>query len=73
MVELYDLNNNKFHIWSFVKFFNLNEDDYVFPFKYEIFEIKELSEYIIAFIPEVEIKKEMLNTSFIKKFKFKSL
>ena len=72
LVELYDLNNNDYLIWSFNKFFNLDEDEYVFPFKYEIFELKEISEYIIAFIPEVEIKKELLNTSFIKKFKFNS-
>ena len=72
LVELYDLNNSKFHIWSFIKFFKLDENDYVFPFKYEIFEIKGLSEYIITFIPEVEVKKEMLNASFIKKFKFNS-
>ena len=63
LVELYDLNNNNYLIWSFNKFFNLDEDEYVFPFKYEIFELKEISEYIIA---------ELLNTSFIKKFKFNS-
>ena len=34
LVELYDLNNSKFHIWSFIKFFKLDENDYVFPFKY---------------------------------------
>jgi len=38
MVELYDLNNdnNNYIIWSFHKFFNLNSDDYNFPFDYEL-------------------------------------
>ena len=74
MVELYDLNNNNnnYQIWSFNKFFNLDEDDYYFPFEYELFELKEKSEYIIAFIPLLVVDEYILDLSFIKKFRFKS-
>ena len=40
LVELYNLNNNNYNIWSFNKFFNLNNKDYLFPFRYEILELK---------------------------------
>ena len=74
MVELYDLNNdnNKYQIWSFNKFFNLDEDDYYFPLEYKLFELKEKSEYIIAFIPLLSIDENILDVSFIKRFRFKS-
>ena len=41
MVELYDLNNdnNNYQVWNFNKFFNLNEDDYFYPFEFELFEL----------------------------------
>ena len=74
MVELYDLNNdnNNYYIWSFNKFFNLDPDDYFFPFDYELFEIKERSEYIIVFIPKMIVYDEILDVSFMKKFRFQS-
>ena len=74
MVELYDLNNdnNKYQIWSFNKFFNLDEDDYYFPLEYKLFELKEKSEYFIAFIPLLPIDENILDVSFIKRFRFKS-
>ena len=74
IVELYDLNNinNNYFVWSFSKFFNLNEDDYYFIFDYELFELKEKSEYIIAFIPFYNVDADILNVNFMKKFRFKS-
>ena len=47
MVELYDLNNDNtdYLVWNFNKFFNLDENDYIFVFDYELFEIKGMSEY----------------------------
>ena len=74
MVELYDLNNNdnNYFVWSFNKFFNLDENDYYFPFEFELFELKDKSEYIIAFIPFSIVEEYILDVSFIKKFRFKS-
>ena len=74
MVELHDLKNkdNKYQIWSFNKFFKLDEKDYFWPYNYEIFELPKESAYIIAFIPTNDIIEEMLNVSFIKKFRFKT-
>ena len=74
MVELYDLNkdNNNYHVWSFFEFFNLDENDYFFPFKYELFDLKEKSKYIIAFIPPFKVDQNIIDVSFIKKFIFKS-
>ena len=74
MVELYDLNNdnNNYIIWSFHKFFNLNSDDYNFPFDYELFEIKDRNEYVIVFIPKIKIEEQILNANFMKKFRFQS-
>ena len=74
MVELYDLNNdnNNYLAWSFYKFFKLDKDDYFFLFKYELFELKEKCEYIIAFIPLFEVDEVLLDVSFIKKFRLKS-
>ena len=74
MVELFDLNNdnNNYFIWSFHKFFKLDPDDYFFPFDYELFEIKERDEYIIIFIPQIYIYGEILDISFMKKFRFQS-
>ena len=74
MVELYDLNNNdnNYFVWSFNKFFNLDEEDYYFPFEFELFELKDKSEYIIAFIPFSIVEEYILDVSFIKKFRFKS-
>ena len=74
MVELHDLNdnNNKYHIWGFNEFFNIDDNDYLLPYNYEIFELKRDTTYIIAFIPAFKIIEEMKNAKFIKKFKFKS-
>ena len=74
MVELYDLNNdnNNYIVWSFNKFFKLDDDDYSFLLKYELFEIKEKSEYFIAIIPLFEVDELLLDVSFIKRFSFKS-
>ena len=74
LVELYDLNNNNnnYIVWSFNKFFNLDSDDYYFPFEYELFELKEKSEYIIAFIPSYNVYEDITDVDFIKKFIFKS-
>ena len=64
MVELYDLNhNNKYYIWSFNKFFNLDPDDYFFPLDYELFELKERNEYIIVFIPKIYVYEEILDVN----------
>jgi hypothetical protein len=74
MVELHDLNktDNNYHIWSLKKFFNLNENEYYWPYEFELFELKKESAYIIAFIPTFEIYKEIGQLSFIKKFRFQS-
>ena len=74
IVELYDLNNgnNNYIIWSFQEFFKLDPDDYVFLFDYELIEIKEGTEYLIAFIPQMEIKEIILDVIFMKTFKFQS-
>ena len=74
MVELHDLNNNdnKYQIWSFNEFFKVDEEEYFWPYNYKLFELKKESAYIIAFIPTFEVIEDMLNVSFIKKFKFKS-
>ena len=74
MVELYDLNNdnNNYIIWSFHEFFKLNPDDYFFLFDYELFEIKDRNEYVIAFIPQMNIDEDILDVTFIKRFRFQS-
>ena len=74
MVELYDLNNdnNNYIIWSFHKFFKIDPDDYLFHFDYELFEIKERAEYIIVFIPQIYIDNDILDVTFMKKFRFQS-
>ena len=75
MVELYDLNNddNNYIIWSFHEFFKLDPDDYFFPFDYELFEIKDRNEYAIVFIPQMNIYEDILDVTFMKKFRFQSL
>ena len=74
MVELYDVNNNnnKYYIWSFNKFFNLDLDRYYSPCSYELFELKQGLSYIIAFIPKETVNEGMKTYIFIKKFRFKS-
>ena len=73
-VELYNFNhdNNSHYIWGFNDFFNLDEDDYIFPYDYYLFELPKDNAYIISFIPKVIVFEDMLNISFIKKFRFKS-
>ena len=64
IVELHDFNNintnNSNLIWSFNDFFNLDEDVYIFPYQYHIFELKKDSEYIVKIIE--------IMTNFIKLF-----
>ena len=72
-VELFNFNNNNtYYLWNFYNFFNLDEDDYIFPYEYVLFELKKESTYFIAFIPKVNVYEDMLNITFIKKFRFKS-
>ena len=72
-VELFNFNNNNTHyLWNFYNFFNLDEDDYIFPYEYVLFELKKESTYFIAFIPKVNVYEDMLNITFIKKFRFES-
>ena len=44
----------------------------MFPYEYSLFELEDKHEYLIAFIPKNNITEDMLNLSFIKKFRFKS-
>jgi hypothetical protein len=73
-VELYNFNNgnNTHYIWSFNNFFNLNEDDYYFPYDYSLIELPKENTYIISFIPKVIVYEDMIDITFIKKFRFKS-
>ena len=73
-VELYNFNNdnNTHYIWSLNKFFNLDEDLYIFPYDYVLFELSKESIYFIAFIPKVNVYEDMIGANFIKKFRFKS-
>ena len=76
IVELHDLNNinnnNSNLIWNFDEFFNLEEEFYIIPYRYHIFEIKKETTYIITFIPLYVVSEEMAKLPFIKKFSFKS-
>ena len=74
LVELYDLNNenNTNYIWNFNDFFNLDEDIYFFPYDFSLFESSKESAYFLVIIPKVDVYVDMLNSSFIKKFRFKS-
>ena len=69
-VELYDLDNNKYYIWSFNKFFDLNLDEYYSPCSYEIFSLKKEKSYIIAFLPKEKISSEIFLFFFITCFRF---
>ena len=53
-------------------FFNLDEDIYFFPYDFSILELKKESTYIFMIIPKVDINEDMINSSFIKKFRLKS-
>ena len=69
---IFNKNNSNHYIWTFNDFFNLNEDDYIFPYDYSLFELSKEKAYIIVFIPKVDVNEDILNVSFIKKFRFKS-
>ena len=73
-VELYYFNNNNstHYLWNFYNFFNLDVNDYIFPYKYVLFEVKKESTYFIAFIPKIRVYEDMINVTFVKKFRFKS-
>jgi len=75
MVELHKFNNNintAHYLWNFYDFFNLNIKQYIFPYETFLFELKEESSYIIAFIPKMYVNEDMKELSFIKKFRFKT-
>ena len=76
-VELHDLNNddvntNKHYIWKLNDFFNLNEEDYIFPYECNLLELPNENAYIIAFIPTINVYVDILDIGFIKKFTFRS-
>ena len=74
LIELYNITNgnNNYLTWNFYNFFNLNEDDYFFPYECSLFELKKESAYIIVFKPKVKVYEELRNVNFIIKFGFKS-
>ena len=74
MVELHDLSkdSNNYHFWSIKKFFKLNENEYFWPYEFELYDLKKDPSYIIAFIPTFDINEDMSELSFIKKFQFQS-
>ena len=74
MVELYDINSNdnNYFIWSFSQFFNLKDGGYPSSFRYEMFELKKKSSYIIVFIPKNRVDTDMTNAIFFKTFSFES-
>ena len=76
IVEFYDLNNynNVYYIWKLNEFFQIKESESLWPCNYELFEMKQESEYvyIIAFIPNEKIEQDILSSTFIKIFEFRS-
>ena len=74
LVELFDLNDNsnENYVWSLYEFFGINKLDYNFEYKYSLFEIKDESTYLIAFIPKNIINNNIAQKKFIIKFSFKS-
>ena len=70
MIELHNLtdDNSSHYLWNFNDFFNLNEEEYFFPYESVLFELKKESTYIIAFIPKININNDISGLSFIKKF-----
>ena len=75
-VELHDLNNdninNIHYIWRFSDFFNLNEEDYIFPYECIFLEIPNENTYVIAFIPTINVNNNIFDFFFIKKFRFRA-
>ena len=51
IVEFYDLNNynNVYYIWKLNEFFQINESESLWPCNYELFEMKQESEYIYIY------------------------
>ena len=75
IVELHNFNNNaakNHYIWDFNDFFQLEEDDYIFQYERELFELRGASQFIIAFIPNSVVGGDLNELSFIKKFSLKS-
>ena len=75
IVELHNFNNNasKYHyIWDFNDFFHLEEDDYIFQYERELFELRGGSQFIIAFIPKSVVNENLNHLKFIKKFSLNS-
>ena len=72
MVELFDLNNNKYYILNFNEFFNIDGEDYYFPYEYALYELNKANSYLMVLIPKINIDEDIVDLSFIKKFNFKS-
>ena len=74
MVELHNLtnDNNSYLVWNFDQFFQLDHEEYVIFYEYSLFELKKESAYIIVFVPKLGVFEEMENSTFIKKFRFRS-
>ena len=75
-MELFNINdsdeNINYYVWNFNDFFKINEDDYYFFYDYVLYEINKDNSYLIIIIPKFEIFDDIINLSFIKKFRFKS-
>ena len=76
IVELFNINdsdeNINYYVWNFNDFFKINEEDYNFLYDYVLYEINKDNSYLIIIIPKFEIYDDIINLSFIKKFRFKS-
>ena len=74
-IELHDFNNNtniKHQYFDFYNFFNLNKDNYLFPFEIALYELKNESIYILAFIPKSLVNENFNEINFIIQFSFKA-
>ena len=74
IIELHDFNNdyNNHYTWTFQTFFNLEKNNYLFPYEPNLIEIPEENTYIIAFFPKFNITADILDIDFMKKFRIKS-
>ena len=50
----------------------MDENQYYWPYEFEIYNLKKEPSFIIAFIPSFDINEDLSNLSFIKKFQFQS-
>ena len=75
IIEFHDFNNdaeNDHYIWDLYDFFNLDEEDFYFPYETVLYELEGKSLYIIAFIPKSVVTDNFQDVNFIIKFSFKS-